>query len=240
LNQASKKWGIEIQGSQQDQEAWSVFLKAPFNPYVEQVKDERGDYRALRATEFDKCSTPQDVHTVAQQLFSTLNVVMLNSADADRVEIGAVIEFVPGSRPRKHFHMHVEAGAIRVRGGIVTLIHTDAHGNVFEPTAVPSRAQRWMRAAALEPAIGSALRYMEGKPGWSELYKAYEPVRNMPRGHITKTEIKRFTQTANAGERHHPNDKNKPHERPMELWEARALITQWISASIDENLVKNP
>jgi hypothetical protein len=62
----------------------------------------------------------------------------------------------------------------------------------------------------------------------------------VPNGGISNGEINRFTQTANAGERHHPNDKNKPHKRPMELWEARALITQWVSAAIDDILAKNP
>ena len=97
-----------------------------------------------------------------------------------------------------------------------------------------------MRAAALEPEIGSALRYLEGKPGWVELYKAYEAVHDMANGGISKGEIKRFTQTANAGERHHPNHKSKPHSRPMELWEARAFITQWVSSAIDDILAKNP
>jgi hypothetical protein len=97
-----------------------------------------------------------------------------------------------------------------------------------------------MRAAMLEPEIGSALRYLEGKPGWLELYKAYEAVRDVPNTSISKGEIKRFTQTANAGERHHPNQKTQPHKRPMELWEARAFITRWVSSAIDDVLAKNP
>ena len=97
-----------------------------------------------------------------------------------------------------------------------------------------------MRAATLNPEIGSALRYLEGKPSWFELYKAYEAVQQMPNGGISHSEIKRFTQTANAGERHHPSNKNMPHARPMELWEGRTLITQWVSAAIDDILAKSP
>ncbi len=62
----------------------------------------------------------------------------------------------------------------------------------------------------------------------------------MPNDGISDAEISRFTQTANVGKRHHPNNKSKPHKRPMELWEARALITQWISAAIDDILAKSP
>ena len=66
-----------------------------------------------------------------------------------------------------------------------------------------------MRAATLEPEIGSALRYLQGKPGWVELYKAFEAVKRMPNGGLNKSEIERFRQTANFG-RHHPNDTSCP------------------------------
>ena len=46
-----------------------------------------------------------------------------------------------------------------------------------------------MRAAASEPEIGCALRYLEGKPDWIKLYKAFEAVENMPNGGIATSEI---------------------------------------------------
>ena len=201
---------------------------------------QRGDYLALRSSAFDGIATSEEVHQVAKRLFSTLNVAMSKNADTDPVTNGAVIEFVPDSRPRKHHYLEVEKVTARLRVGIATVTLKDAEGNVIAQPPAPSRAQLWMRAAALMPEIGSALRYLEGKPGWVELYKAYEAVRNMPNGRISIEEIKRFTQTANAGERHHPNDKRKTHKRPMELWEARAFITQWVSAAIDDILAKIP
>jgi hypothetical protein len=197
-------------------------------------------YLALRSCAFDGLTTASQVHDAGNRLFSTLNVTMSKNADTDPVTNGSVVEFVADGPPRKHQFLEVEGASIRVRGGIVTLTVTDARGNVIEPPQAPSRAQQWMRAAALEPEIGSALRYLEGKPGWVELYKAYEAVGNMPNGGISKSEIRRFTQTANTGERHHPNDKTKPHKRPMVLWEARAFITRWVSSAIDDILAKNP
>jgi hypothetical protein len=164
---------------------------------------------------------------------------MSKNADTDPIANGAVVEFIPDGQPRRHHFLEAEGITMRVRFGIATMELRDSQGKVIEPPPSPSRIQQWMHAAALEPAIGSALRYLQGKPSWFELYKAFEAVRNMPNGGISNREIKRFTQTANAGERHHPNNKNKPHERPMELWEARALITQWLSAAIDDILAKN-
>ena len=134
---------------------------------------------------------------------------------------------------------------IRARDGVEVTVR-DANGNVVEPTPTPtptpapSRAQLWMRAAALDPEVGSALRYIRGNPGWVELYKAYEALGNKPNGGISGNEIERFRRTANQKERHHPSDKIAPHKRPMELWEGRAFVTQWISAAIDDILTKNP
>jgi len=217
-----------------------MLLKPPFEPFVEEVKDERGDYLALRSSAFDGITTSEEVHRTAKQLFSTLNVAMSKNVDTDPVTNGAVIEFVPDGQPRRHHYLEAEGMTIRLRVGLAEMTLKDAQGNVIEPPPAPSRVQLWVRAAALEPEIGSALRYLEGKPGWFELYKAYEAVKKIPNGGISKSEITRFTQTANAGERHHPNNKKKPHKRPMELWEARALITRWISAAIDDILAKNP
>ncbi len=240
MSQASNRWGIELNGAEEDQKAWRMLLKPPFDPFVEEVNDERGNYLALRSAAFDGIATSNEVHQEAKQLFSTLNVAMSKNADTDPVTNGSVIEFLPQGPPRKFHYLEAKAATIRFRVGIATMTLKDAQGNVILPPPAPSRTQLWMRAAALEPEIGSALRYLEGKPGWFELYKAYEAVRNMPNSGISNGEIKRFKQTANAEGRHHPNDNNKPHKRPMELWEARGLITRWVSAAIEDTLARNP
>lgn len=237
---ATNKWGVELTGPEADLKAWRLMLKPPFDPFVEEVSDQRGDYLVVRSSVFDGLATPQEVHQAAKELFSTLNVAMATNADSDPISGGSVVEIVPNGAPRRHAFLEAKSIAVRVRMGIAELTVTDAEGSVIKPTPAPSTAQRWMRAAALEPEIGSALRYLEGKAGWFELYKAYEAVRNMPHGGIPQSEIRRFAQTANAGERHHPNDKNKPHKNPMALWEARALMTRWVSAAIDDTLAKHP
>lgn len=240
MSQASNRWGIQLLGPEMDQATWRTLLKPPFDPFVEEVKDERGDYLALRASTFDGIATSEEVHRAAKRLFNTLNVAMSKNADTDPVTNGSVIEFVPGGQPRRHIYLEAEVtGKSRLRAGLATMTARDVQGNVIEPPPAPSRVQLWMRAATLEPEIGSALQYLQGKPGWFELYKAFEAVRNLPNGRMSNSEIKRFTQTANAGERHHASGKTKPNKRPMELREARTLITQWVSAAIDDILAKN-
>lgn len=240
MSNATNRWGIELNGKDQDQEAWRLLLRPPFDPFVQEVKDARGNYFALRSSAFDSIETSRDVHETAKQLFSTLNVAMSKNADTDPVTNGAVVEFVPDEQPRRHHYLEVKGATMRIRAGIATLTLRDAQGNVIESPPAPSPVQQWMHAADLEPAIGSALRYLQGKPSWFELYKAYEALRDrsMPNGGISQTEIGRFTQTANADERHREG-KYESHKRPMELWEARALITKWVSAAIEDVLAKN-
>jgi hypothetical protein len=232
LHPNTNRWGIELNGCPEDIEAWRTFLKPPFDPFVEEVEHQSGNYLALRSSVFDGMKTSQEVHRAAKDLLDVLNVVMLTNADTHPIASGAVIELVADGPPRKHLHLEVtELVAARSHFyAVVTTAH-DLSGNVIKPPPAPSQSQIWMQAAALEPNIGSALRYLN-KPGWVELYKAYEAVRHLPHGGIAKSEISRFKQTANAGNRHHPNNTHPPPAHPMELWEARTLITRWISAAI--------
>lgn len=239
MNSMSNKWGIELQGPDRDQKIWSNFLKPPFDPFVEEVKCKHGNYLALRSAAFDGITTAEGAHKAARKLFTTLNVVMSNNADTDPISNGAVIEFIPDGQPHRQIFMEATA-TLRLRmRAFATITAIDEKGILIEQPALPNRAQLWMKAAAFDPTIDCALRYLHGKPSWSELYKAFEVVKNRPNGGLIRSEIKRFTQTANAAERHHPNDKYKPHKRPMELWEARALITQWVSSAIDDILARN-
>ena len=240
MKQAINRWAVELNGSEADREAWRMLLKPPFDPFIEEIKDQRGGYLALRSSAFDGIATSAEVHQAAKQLVATLNVTFSILWDTDLVTDGAIVEFVPGGAARRHQYLEVGVGSFRLRGGPVQFSAMDSQGNVIELPPTPSRAQLWMRAAALAPEIGSALRYLRGSPGWVELYKAYEALQGRPNRGISKNEEERFRRIANAKERHHQNNKHNPHKHPMELWEARALVTRWVSAAIDDILARNP
>lgn len=239
MNHASKRWGVELGGTDTDKKIWRVQLKLPFDPFVEEVKDDRGDYLVLRSTTFECLDTRGEVHNIAKQQFEMLNASMSANAHTDPVTIGAVVEFVENTQPRKHHFVSATTGTIRIRAIMATATVIDAQGSRIEAAPMPSQAQLWMRAAALDPAIGSALRYINGKPGWVELYKAYEVIRNMPRGDIPNSLVSRFTQTANAAGRHQPSNKHKLPKIPMELSEAHDLMNNLISTAIQNILTKN-
>ncbi len=237
--QVSDRWAVELNGSEADQQIWRKLLKPPFDPFVEEIKSQRGDYLALRSSAFNGVEGSIQVHQTAKQLFATLNAAMSIHWGTDPVTNGAVVEFVPDGEPRRCHHLEAESISLRIRFGIVNLTALDADGNVITPPPAPSRAQLWVHAAELDPEIGNALRYLRGNPSWVSLYKAFEALRDRPNGGISKNEVERFARTANAVERHHPNERRIPPPRPMELWEARALMTTWVSAAIDDILAKN-
>lgn len=236
----SSRWGLELKVPEGDKNVWRDLLRAPCDPYVEEIKDDSGSYLVLRSSVFDDIRTPKGFHQAAKQYLAALNVAMSLLSNVESVQVETVVEFVQGGQPRKHRYLIAEGIAMRFRLGIADTTFRDELGNLVEHSPLPSQLQLWMRAASLDPDIGSALRYLQGEPSWFELYKAYEAVRTMPRGGIPKSEVDRFTQTANTGERHHPNKKHKPHKSPMQLNEARTLITQWVSAAIDDILARSP
>jgi hypothetical protein len=239
LNLTSNKWGIELQGLEIDKELWRSFLKPPFDPFVEEVKCEQGNYLALRSAAFDEITNSDEIHRVAESLFIRLNVAMSNSADTDPVSNGSVVEFVTDGQPRRHNYAKGMSSSRGRATAFAKAIFRDAQGNPINRPLTPHRAQLWMRAATLDPKIASAMLCLQGKPSWVELFKAYEAVETRAKVGISKNEIARFTQTANAEERH-LKGKFESNKRPMELWEARSLITQLVSTAIDEILAKNP
>lgn len=139
-NRTTGSWGIELKGAEADLTAWRMLLKPPFDPFVEEIKDERGDYLVLLSSVFQGLATSTDVHAAAKSLLKTLNVAMAKNADADPVTGGAAVEFVAGG-PRKHHVVEVEPITLKVRMGLVTVTVTDADGKVVEPEPAPSRAQ---------------------------------------------------------------------------------------------------
>ena len=239
---ASNRWGVELNGTDEDKRRWRLTLKPPFDPHVEEVEDDRGDYLVLRSSAFDGLDETGEVHAAAKELFPVLNVTMAKHVDADPVNNGAVVEFIPDKLPRRHHILEAESGVVRIRGSIAELTVRDADGNVIKPPPAPSIAQLWLQSAVQNQDIASALKYMQGNPGWVDLYKAYEALSTLPDCGISKIEMRRFTQTANVNvdARHHPKPNREPHPKPMGLHEARDLIMQWISAAIEDDLAKKP
>jgi hypothetical protein len=234
---ASIEWGIELKGGELDTTVWKDLLRPPHDPFVEQVHGVDSSYMVLRSSAFDGLATPSEVFGQAKGLFVRLNMAMAANADVDPVSLGPVVEFRKDGAPRRHRRLEAESGSYRVRGGVAELTHRDAHNGKVERPSVASEPQNWMRAAALHPGVAAAMTYLSGNPGWVDLYKAHEALRDgrLAPDAISASTLSRFTQTANAGERHREG-KYDPHPNPMPLWEARSLLITRLVAAIDEVL----
>jgi hypothetical protein len=235
------QWGVELRGSDQDKELWRRLLKPPFEPYIEEIAGSDAPYLALRSKAFDGLGAASEVHVRAKGLFRCLNMAMSANADADPIIPNAVVEFPAEGVPRRHHVLEAEGVVSRARLSIPELTVRDAQGNIIQSQPTASKPQEWMRAAALHSGIASAMNYLSGNPGWVELYKAYEALRDnsLAPSAISANELRRFTHTANVEERHREN-KYDPPTKPMTLWEARGLMMTWLANAIDEVLGANP
>jgi hypothetical protein len=233
----ANKWGVELTGETQDKDLWLALLKAPFDPYVEQVDHESGNYLALRSSAFDFTVTTEEVRKIARELFVRLNMAMAANERADPISVGAVVEFSADGPARRHIAIEVEGVMMRMRAGIVMITAQDPEGNIIEPEPAPSRIQDWIRAADQNAPVATAMRYMSGKPSWVELYKAHEVLSDsgLASSVTSAAELKRFTHTANTAERHRA-DKFQAPAKPMMLWEGQALMMRWLTAAIEEVL----
>lgn len=224
-----------------DKQLWKDVLSPSHDPQVEEVPGQSGPYLALRSTEFDGFESGADVHEAAELLFRRLSTAFAAKFSTDPVTPGAVVDFSTGAIPKRHHYLKADPITIHIRLGHPKLTVRDAQGNVIPPPAVASAPQNWMRAATLNPAISSALDYLAGKPDWVELYKAFEPLRDsgLATNAVSKKELARFTQTANAAQRHSKN-RFTPPAKPMTIQEGRALISTWLEAAVAEVLAANP
>lgn len=237
--QAGRRWAIELNASEHTLNVWQRFLKPPFDPFIEDVDIHNKNVKILRSDSFCNSQDSNEINKTGKKLLSLLNIIMKIHADLDIVTDVSVLDFVDVSSPRRAFFDDVEE-KISASLDLSDPLVTDGEGNTKSPIPAESPAQSWLRAAMSDSEISSALRYLGHNSGWAELYRAYEAVKNKPCGTISNNEITRFRITANHAERHHPNDKRQPHSRPMQLWEARALIKRWVSAAIEDVLAQNP
>jgi hypothetical protein len=148
---------------------------------------------------------------------------------------GVVFEFPENGVPKRHYSLKAEPGSYRLRGSPANLLVKDERWNIIELPVGASVVQQWMRARALHSKVSEAMTYLPGSPGWFELYKAFEALdaSRLASGAISQGERERFKRTANI-ERH--QRKFDPPRNPMKLPEARALLTTWLTAAVDEVL----
>jgi hypothetical protein len=232
---------VELNGVDADRQVWKQLLLPQGDPYVEEVTAGDVSFLVLRSTAFDALGSASEVHERAKAVFQRLNMAMAANVDVDPVAAGAVVEFAEEGAPRRHHFMEAETIVSRARIFMPTVTVMDARGNAVQRPPAGSIPQQWMRAAALHSSISHAMNYLVGSPGWVNLYKCYEVLRdsNLAKKTISEKKLRNFTHTANTDERHREGMFNPPLQ-PMPMWEGRSLMMSWLTAAIDEVLKANP
>lgn len=235
MSDGLRRWGVEVIGPDKEKAYWMRLLQPPFDPYLEKVADPRGNYHVLRTSQFDDLAEAADVDEQARRTVALLNAAMRNICKLGPISVGSVVDFSREGQPKKHAFLRAETTEFELRAfGFVS--NRDADGNEI-PTK--SNVQLWMKAAQKEPRIASAIGYLSREATWYDFYKAYEALWPFSRVGISRNELKRFKQTANAlDNRHSPHSPvgKKAPEKPMSEREARALLVRWLNNAINDVL----
>lgn len=234
----AKDWFIELDGESFDLQR----LAKAFDDSPVTIRKEADRYRLLDAS----LSGSDDAEHVRTELTETLR------------RINALARLQWGNdhgdvRPGAVGHPNDSGGTawyatatVVARARIsVTGIVVGADGEVVPdpPSPLPQKLQ----LAVTDRNVDDALYFLQrADPSWSELWKAYEVVRDdvgkiEGRGWASERELSRFAGTANhqdaAGrEARHARLPTPPLRDPMSLGEARALIARVVSAWLTDKL----
>jgi hypothetical protein len=221
------RWGVQLTGSQTALGFWLSNLKRPFDPYLEMIGDERGDFVVLRSRSFANVETVNNVFEEATTLFATIYVAERGSLVANPIDLGPVVEFTEAQLPRRTYVLTLAPITVHAHVGTASLYVRDAFGH---PVAVtpndtseihPSKVQRWFEAASVDDRIKAAIDHLHGKPGWVEFYKAFEALKTVPTPNVSDEQKDRLRRTANV-HRHHKTA-SAP-KNPMTFPEAQEFI----------------
>jgi hypothetical protein len=225
------RWGVQLTGSQSALRFWLSELKRPFDPYLEMIEDERGDFVVLRSKSFASLKVVDDVNEEANAILATIHVVQHGSLVTNPLELGPIVEFSDVQLPRRTHVLKIAPIIVRAQLGTP---ETRVRDRLERPVAIvsadtsemqPSSVQRWLEAAAVDGRIKAAIGHLHGQPGWVEFYKVFEALKTVPTPNVSDEKKDRLRRTANV-HRHHKT--TSAPNNPMTLAEAREFIHFWL------------
>jgi hypothetical protein len=229
------KWSVQIAGDTFDLEDLMEWFNSPVLNVIR-----RGDEFYVHSTLFDTAKDSGKVRDLANDLAEEMiGVARLFRPDFGPVKLGAVQrEHVSGARD---IYLSVsESITVRtkIRGKLTVT------GDRRDP-GVPKPAL-WLNVALTDEKVSHALRlWGRRKQDWVNLYRILEIIESDVGGLIyqenwvSKTNITRFTRTANSPEvlgdaARHAKKRDPPPRKPMRIHEAedlmRGLLQRWVDS----------
>jgi hypothetical protein len=229
-------WSVQLTGDKFDLEDLPKWFTTPDLQVVEEL-----DGYYLRSDLFEAIEEAEEVRTVAQEILERLvGAAKLFRPNFLSIELGAVIRQEDDGRRRRH----VSLSSNIVARSKVSSVKLTVNGS--EETLQVPRPAVWAAVAKDDEKVRQALRFWsDGPENWAYLYKVLEVIESDVGGVIyrnawvSKTEVKRFTQTANSAEAlgddaRHAKKHVPPPPKPMTIKEAKqlmkALLEKWIAS----------
>ncbi len=228
-------WGAAVQGNPSDIAHWEAALKKPFDPWVESHDNKT----LLRSAALDELQSATEVRDQAVALIDRLNGALALHRDAGPLRFNGVTQFMPdGARHQTIFAEAVEAIGLV---GTLTVMVTGPDGQPNPPPPpTASDVQVWAGLAEADDYLDDALIYFGTATEWFDIYKTLETLMLSAGGEraflarhwAPEKDIKRLKQTANSAR--HAKRRYQPIPDPMELREARRLISQLLRRALLE------
>lgn len=226
-------WFVQLAGDPFDLEHCRRHFAEPFDPKVIQGPD---DSFYLASSEFEGCSTHDEVKEVSEPLIARMNGAMAALYGGHAVKFANVSKIDSDGRKSAHVYLQAEPIVVRAMVGEAKVSALDEHGNPIPPAdPKPSDAQRWLANSSCNPKLAALLEISAETDTWGKLYKIFERARVVagsekelwalmgPDAH----RCKEAKQTANF---HRHADGHSLPANPPSLQEARGLFAAMVRA----------
>ena len=222
-------WLVRLKGEKFDLEDLPSLLRSPELTVIE----ENGSYY-LKSSDFDSLSLADEVRECVIAIIEMLNDAVKFQIHNFRgvSEDGVTLIEEDGSRR----HYAYLKGSITARSKTSANLTVTTSNGTQQVASRPSNVESLLNLAKDDKAVADALHFFRENT-WISLYKVYEIIRDdvgkedaiIRDGWVTKTELSRFTQTAQSraalgDNARHAAKKFQPPTKPMPFHEAESLI----------------
>ncbi len=218
-------WHVALVGNQFDLEELPKLFRAP---EAAVVVDDGGFF--LKSSTFEEFDSAAEVRSEAAELLVRINgAARLAFPSFEPVSVGHVYR---KNEAGKEIYVYEEASVRSREKATAVIVSGTGERKEVEPAALDA----WVACAKRDRVVNKVLRLLASRDiGWDELYKVLEVVEDdaasdlIGSTQIPKSEISRFTQTANSylalgDAARHAHEKVRPPPNPMTLNEAKNLI----------------
>jgi hypothetical protein len=238
-------WQLQLEGDVRDLEFLATILPTGSRKVL---RDENGSGYLYESDSFHPCSSSEEVEQLAEGEVAVLSGILKLEREArDALKYGAVYRPNPNGGRDIFVRIH-ESLQVRVEIGAVTVVVTDAAGNVIpQPAPPPPRSAVLLQLATIDEAVAKVLRLLSAPDAmtWVGLYRISEVIEGDVGGQHkleklgwgSADDLRRFKHSANSvhvgGDKsRHGKEPQVPPKNPMTLAEAEAytkyIVQTWL------------